>query len=186
MTFIKLERKCLLGRGPFAFRGISGLLLLFTAVIVLCAGPATAQLAGKGEIKGVITDSSGAVVPGAVVTATSTTTGVKVSRTTSNSGDYELSPLNPDIYRVSVTAKGFQTLNQENVHVNALEVSDLSLALTVGSESQSIDVSTAPPQLETSNATLGATMEHDMYSALPIEMGSYGSPISVALRISRS
>ncbi len=176
MTFIKLERKCLLGREPFAFRGISGLLLLFTAVIVLCAGPATAQLAGKGEIKGVITDSSGAVVPGAVVTATSTTTGVKVSRTTSNSGDYELSPLNPDIYRVSVTAKGFQTLNQENVHVNALEVSDLSLALTVGSESQSIDVSTAPPQLETSNATLGATMEHDMYSALPIEMGSYGSP----------
>ena len=48
--------------------------------------------------------------------------------------------------------------------------------LTVGSESQSIDVSAAPPQLETSNATLGATMENDVYSALPIEMGAYGQP----------
>ena len=95
---------------------------------------------------------------------------------TSSSGDFDLSPLNPDIYRVTVTAKGFQTLTQENVHVNALEVSDLKLALTVGSESQSIDVSAAPPQLETSNATLGATMEKEMYSALPIEMGAYGQP----------
>ena len=77
---------------------------------------------------------------------------------------------------MTITAKGFQALTQENVHVNALEVADLKLTLTVGSESQSVDVSAAPPQLETSNATLGATMEHDMYSALPIEMGSYGSP----------
>ena len=48
--------------------------------------------------------------------------------------------------------------------------------MTVGSETQTVDVSTAPPQLETSNATLGATMENDLYSALPIEMGAYGQP----------
>ena len=52
----------------------------------------------------------------------------------------------------------------------------MKLTLTVGSETQTVDVSTAPPQLETSNATLGATMENDLYSALPIEMGAYGNP----------
>ena len=116
------------------------------------------------------------MIPNAVVTATSTTTGTKFSRTTSSSGEFDLSPLNNDIYTVTVTAKGFQSLTQENVHVNALEVADLKLILTVGAETQTITVSTAPPQLETSNATLGATMENDLYSALPIEMGAYGNP----------
>ena len=176
MTYVKIQSEATARRGASNARVFCGMLLLLVAISLLWNSPATAQLAGKGEIKGTVTDSTGAVVPGAVVTATSTSQGTKLSRTTSNSGEFDLTPLNADIYSVSVTAKGFQTLNQENVHVNALEVADLSLTLTIGSESQSVDVSAAPPQLETSNATLGATMENDMYSALPLEMGSYGSP----------
>jgi Carboxypeptidase regulatory-like domain/TonB dependent receptor-like, beta-barrel len=176
MTFNKIDRQATVRRGTPNVRVFSGLLVFLIAVVLLWSSPASAQLAGKGEIKGVVTDSSGAVVPGATVTATSTTQGTKFTRTTSNSGDFDLTPLNPDIYTVTITAKGFETLTQQDVHVNALEVSDLKLALTVGSESQSINVSAAPPQLETSNATLGATMENDVYSALPIEMGAYGQP----------
>jgi len=176
MTFSKIQRQATLRRGTSSIPVFSGLLLLLTAIVLLWSASATAQLAGKGEIKGTVTDSTGAVIPGAVVTATATSTGVAVTRTTSNAGEFDLTPLNNDIYRVTVTAKGFQTLTQENVHVNALEVSDLKLTLTIGSESQSVDVSAAPPQLETSNATLGATMENDLYSALPIEMGAYGQP----------
>jgi hypothetical protein len=176
MTFSTIQTQPTLRRGLFNVRVLSGLLVLLTAVALLWSTSASAQLAGKGEIKGIVTDTSGAVVPGATVTATSTTQGTTFTRVTSNAGEFDLSPLNPDIYKVTVTAKGFQTLNQENVHVNALEVADLKLSLTVGTESQSIDVSAAPPQLETSNATLGATIEHDLYSALPIEMGAYGQP----------
>jgi hypothetical protein len=176
MTFDNTERQTTLRRGTSNVRVFSGLLVLFVAIVLLWGSTASAQLTGKGEIKGVVTDPSGAVVPGAMVTATSTTQGTKIARTTSSSGDFDLPSLNPDIYRVTITAKGFQTLTQENVHVNALEVSDLPLTMTIGSESQSIDVSTAPPALETSNATLGATMENDVYSALPIELGSYASP----------
>jgi hypothetical protein len=172
----KIQRQVTPRRGASSIRVFSGCLALLTAMVLLLNSPANAQLSGKGEIKGTVTDSSGAVVPNATVTATSSTQGTKLSRTTSNSGDFDLTPLNPDVYRITVTADGFQTLNQDNVHVNALEVSDLKLALTVGSESQNIEVSTVPPQLETSNATLGATMENDVYSALPIEMGAYGQP----------
>jgi hypothetical protein len=170
------NKKFTLGRGPLNDRVFTRLLLVLTAVALLWGSSANAQLSGRGEIKGTVTDSTGAVVPGATVTATSTTTGVKLTRTTSDAGEFDLTPLNNDIYTVTTTAKGFQTLTQENVHVNALEVADLKITLTVGSETQTVDVSTAPPQLETSNATLGATMENDLYSALPIEMGAYGNP----------
>src|SRR3984885_10868072 len=176
MTFNKIQRQATLRRGTSSVRALYGLLLFLAAFVLLSSTSANAQLAGKGEIKGVVVDSTGAVIPGALVTATSTTTGTKITRTTSSSGDFDLTPLNPDIYSLTVTAKGFETLNQQDVHVNALEVSDLKLAMTVGTESQTVDVSAAPPQLEVSNATLGATIENDMYSALPVEMGAYGQP----------
>ena len=153
-------------------------LTLFLVVIVVFAGVASArgQLAGKGSIRGSVTDPSGAVVPGAEVVATSTSRGTSLTAKSSSSGDYELSPLDADIYTVTVTASGFATLKQEDVHVNSLEVSNVNIVLKVGSEGESVTVSSAPPQLETSNATLGATMENDLYSALPLEMGAYGNP----------
>lgn len=83
--------------------------ILLAAAVLFCISPASAQLSGKGEIKGIVTDPSGAVVSGAVVTATSTTRNIKVTRTTTSSGDYDLSPLDPGSYTVVVTAQGFQT-----------------------------------------------------------------------------
>ena len=152
----------------------------FLAVLLMVAGiggsVACAQLSGKGEIKGTVTDPTGAVVANATVTATAVATGVSMSRTTSSSGDYDISPLEPGVYTVTVTATGFEKQTQANLQVNALEIRDYDAKLTVGSANETVTVTSAPPQLETSNATLGATMEQDMYSALPIEMGAYGSP----------
>src|SRR5438309_3713297 len=149
----KIQRQATPRRGNSNVRACSGFLALLTAIVLLLNSSASAQLSGKGEIKGVVTDSSGAVVPDATVTATSTTQGTKFTRTTSSSGDFDLTPLNPDVYTVTVTRAGFQTVAQENVHVNALEIADIKIVLTVGLESQTVNVSAAPPQLETSNAT---------------------------------
>ena len=150
-------------------------LLVLLAAVLICGSPARAQLAGKGEIKGTVTDPSGAVVPSATVVATSTSRGTKFTTQSSSSGDFSVSPLDPDIYTLTVSATGLATTTQQNIHVNALEVANVNVSLTIGSESQTVTVSAAPPALETSNATLGATMENDMYSALPIQMGAYGS-----------
>ncbi|MDE3105067.1 MAG: carboxypeptidase regulatory-like domain-containing protein [Acidobacteriota bacterium] len=162
-----------MSRSSCAVPAASWLLGIF-AVLLLAVLPAGAQLAGKGEITGVVTDPTGAVVPNATITAVSATRVTKTTVTSSASGQYIISPLDPDIYTVTVTASGFETVRQENVHVNAMEVADVPVQLTVGSSSQSVTVSTAPPALETTNATLGSTMENEMYSALPIEMGAYG------------
>src|SRR5215471_13975709 len=105
-------------------------LLLIGIAILLNGIPLTAQLSGKGSIKGSVTDPSGAVVPNATITATSTTRGTKLMVTSTGSGDYNLSPLDPDIYTVTVKAAGFSTTTQQNVHVNALEVSDLNIGLS--------------------------------------------------------
>src|SRR5215469_7372728 len=152
------------------------LLVIIAAVVLVWGMPAGAQLSGKGSIKGAVTDPTGAVVPNATDVATSTTRGTSLTATSTSSGDYELSPLDADVYTVTVKAPGFATTTQENVHVNSLEVSNVNVTMKVGSETESVTVSSAPPQLETSNATLGATMENDLYSALPIEMGAYGNP----------
>jgi len=161
-------------------------LLLIGMAVLLSSIPLNAQLAGKGSIKGSVTDPTGAMVPNATITATSTTRGTKLTVTSTAAGDYNLSPLDPDIYTVTVKAGGFSTTTQPNVHVNALEVSDVNIALNVGSENETVTVSSAPPEIETSNATLGGTMENELYSSLPIEMGAYGSPTSAALRILHS
>ena len=146
------------------------------AVLLCCLASAFAQLGGKGEVKGTVKDAMGAVVPNATLTATENSTGVHVVRKTNSAGDYDLSPLDPGIYTIVVTAAGFETETQIDVHVNALEIEDYNPVLRVGAATENITVTSAPPMLETSNATLGATMENDMYSALPLQMGGYGQP----------
>lgn len=135
---------------------------------------AIAQVEGNGVIQGTITDTTGAVIPGATVAATDVATGVKTTRQTTNAGFYVLSPLPPGEYTVSVSAKGFQTKVQEHVTVDALSVVGLNLALSVGQTTQQITVSAAPPQLNTTNGTLGVTISNKAYTSLPLAMS--GSP----------
>lgn len=146
------------------------LLVLF----LLATSSANAQLAGKGAVSGKVADSSGAAIPNATITATNTNNNVATKTTSTGEGDYSLPALDPGIYTVTVTAAGFTKLEQQNVHVNALETQVYNPALAVGSSTETVTVTSAPPSLETSNATLGATMEQEMYAALPLQMNAGG------------
>jgi hypothetical protein len=144
--------------------------------VLMCAGTAMAQLSGKGAITGTVADKTGAVIPGALIAATNDATGITVTTTSTGAGDFTFSNLDAGIYSVTTSAKGFEKLAQKNIHVNAMEAQAYSPVLTVGGADVVITVSAAPPQLETSNAALGSTMENEMYSELPVMMGAYGSP----------
>jgi len=150
--------------------------LVLLVIAMMAPFCANAQMTGKGAIAGTVADSTGAVIPGATVAATNTATAITVTTTTTATGNYNFSNLDPAIYTVSTSAKGFEKLTQTGIHVNALETQTYNPLLTVGGSSVEITVTTALPQLETTNATVGATMENEMYSELPIEMGSFGSP----------
>jgi hypothetical protein len=146
---------------------VAGLLALTTA---------QAQLSGKGAVSGTVLDPTGAAVPGATIVITNNSTKVETRATSTGSGDYSVTTLDPGKYTITVSAQGFETQTQKNVEVNALETQTYSPKLTLGASTEVVTVSTAPPQLETTSAQLGATLENDMYSALPIEMGANGQP----------
>jgi len=149
--------------------------LIALGIFALLAGqPLRAQIAGEGAIEGTVTDKSGAVVPHAKVTATNTATGVQVTRETTGSGDYSISPLQAGDYNVEAVAKGFQRLLQENVQVDALAKVGLNLKLSVGADNTTITITDAPPFLDTTNATIGGTIENELYTNLPLSMG--GAP----------
>jgi hypothetical protein len=134
----------------------------------LLAPALRAQTAGEGGIQGTVTDSTGAVVPRATVVATNVATGIKTTQVSTSAGLYDIAPLLPGIYTVTATAAGFQKFKQENMDVQALHLTGLNIALQVGSASTEVTVTTAPPQLQTTNATLGGTIESNEYMALPL------------------
>lgn len=157
---------------------------LLLPVILLCFGfapGAFAQTGGEGGIQGTVTDSTGAAIPNATVTVTNNATGVATKRETTGAGLYTISPILPGTYTVTTTAQGFQTVTQKNLTVNALAMTPLDITLTVGSAATEVTVTSAPPQLETTNATLGLTIENTAYAALPLQMnGAQRDPTAFA------
>lgn len=137
---------------------------------LLIVGSATAQVAGSGSIQGTVTDPSGAAVVGATVVATNVETGVETNRKTNETGLFVLSPLQPGTYSVTVKAEGFQTFAQHNIEVVALGTVGLNPKLELGLATQTVTVEAAPPQLHTDDATLGTSMENEIYAALPLQM----------------
>jgi hypothetical protein len=146
--------------------------LLSVAVVAVLPLAIMAQMGGTGTVQGVVSDPSGAVVPAAEVTATNEATQVKTTRQTTDAGYYVLSPLPAGQYTVSVVAKGFQTAVQQHLMVDALATIGLNIALQVGSSSESVTVTSAPPVVNTSDARVGQTVRNELYTALPLAMGN--------------
>ncbi|HJZ80144.1 MAG TPA: carboxypeptidase-like regulatory domain-containing protein, partial [Pyrinomonadaceae bacterium] len=147
-------------------------LLLLSAFALFAPSRALAQIGGTGSIQGVITDATGAVIPGATVTATNLATGVKTIRQTTGAGFYVLTPLPPGEYTVAVSATGFRPLEQEKVIVDALSTVGLNLTLQVGAANETVTVTSAPAQLNTSDPRLGVTIRNELYTNLPLAMGT--------------
>lgn len=145
-----------------------------TALLVslLAGGHAGAQIGGSGSIQGTVSDPTGAAVPGARVTATNTATNNVTRQQTGSSGFYSLAALTPGTYTVDVTAPGFSHLSQQQVVVDALSVATINLTLTVGAAADVVTVTDEPPQLDTSDATLGLVVRNEEYAALPLAMNA--------------
>ncbi len=144
------------------------------ATALLFSLPATlkAQTAGEGTISGTVTDTTGAVVPSATVTATNNATNVATQRVSSSAGTFTIAPVHPGLYTLTVEAPGFRTLKQENLQVDALGVLTVNPVMTVGATTETVEVTAAPPVLDTSTATLGLTIENTTYSNLPLQMNN--------------
>jgi hypothetical protein len=139
---------------------------------VLFSVPAFCQIGGTGTIRGVITDPTGAVVPGATVVATNGGTQLRNTGQTTEAGVYTISPLAAGEYTVTVTKEGFQTYVQQRVTVDALSTVGLNFTLKLGSANEQVTVVDQPPQLDTVDARVGQTLPSDVYMSLPLFMGN--------------
>ena len=156
----------------FSIRSKYPLLVFLHALVCffLLAGGGRRCLAqsDQGSITGLVQDATGAVVPNAAVTLTNTDTGLTVQSTTDSSGNYIFSPLKIGHYKVQVTAPGFQTTVQENIEVNIQERSAINLTLQPGSASTEVEVTAAPPLLQTENSSTGQVIEAKTINDTPL------------------
>src|SRR6185295_16913856 len=132
---------------------------------------AAAFAQGSGTIQGTITDSSGAIIPGATVIARNVNTGVETTRQTTAAGLYVLAPLTPGEYTIKASAVGFQTISNDHIIVEALATIGLNLELKVGSASEQVTVEATASTLRTEDVVLGQTMQNNVYNSLPLAMG---------------
>jgi outer membrane receptor protein involved in Fe transport len=114
-------------------------LVLFAALLAVCAPAASAQEI-TGSIRGTVKDSTGAVVQGATVTATSPSLVRPIEVTTDESGGYYFGRLPSGLYSISVSQSGFATIKQDNINVQLGRELSLELTLTAGGVSEVVDV----------------------------------------------
>jgi hypothetical protein len=145
---------------------------LFSLAAVL---PLAAQIGGTGSIEGTVSDPSGAVIPAATVEATSVATAVTTTRQTTAAGYYVISALPAGEYRLKFSAAGFQSLLQEHVVVDALGTTAVNIKMSIGSANEQVTIVDRPPDLDTADASMSQTIRNDVYTSLPLTMGTGGA-----------
>jgi hypothetical protein len=127
-----------------------------------------AQSAGTGEIRGTITDQTGAVVPGASVVVRSLDTGAERNLTTNEAGIYLAPLLQPGRYQVTVTKQGFSQLKRENLTLEVGQTLAVDLSLPVKEAQASITVSSETGLVETQKFDVGQTISQTYVENLPL------------------
>lgn len=143
--------------------------LLAVVVCVFALRPMQAQT--TGSILGTVTDTSGAVVPNAKVTAVSNQQGVTRSVTTNASGAYILPQLPLGTYTVGVEAEGFQRFTNTAITVDVDQSVRVDAALHPGRVNEEVTVSSAPPQVDTHSDTVSAIIPQVLVNDLPTSTG---------------
>lgn len=141
--------------------------LLITFALCMTRLPVIAQM-DQGTITGTVSDSSGAVIPGAQVTLISNDTGFTLNTTSDGSGIYIFPPVKIGQYTITASAQGFKTTSQEHITLNIGQRLNVSLTLLPGEVSQTVTVSSLPPLLQTQSATVGEVLSTRTINNIPL------------------
>src|SRR5438309_424602 len=147
---------------------------------LVCSFPgAEAQQATAG-ITGTVTDASGAAIVGAAVTAHDMIRNTSWVARTNGAGEYVLPDLPVGTYRVTVQANGFETAVRSNVELVLDQRPRLDFQMRVGSVDQSVEVSSAPPLLQTETMQLGSVISGRSTVEIPLATRNYSELTELA------
>ncbi|MEZ5393177.1 MAG: TonB-dependent receptor [Bryobacterales bacterium] len=122
----------------------------------------------RGRVQGVVSDTSGAVIPGAAVTLRNVNTNVSTDRQTNEVGAYVFDFVLPGTYELKVEVDGFRSFVQQNILVQTRADITVNAALEVGAVAETITVEEAPVAVSFNSTTMETTLDTKMANELPI------------------
>ena len=140
-------------------------------VLLLCL-PLCSQ-GNFGRIMGTVTDQSGGTVSGATVTVVDTERGVTKALVTNDAGEYNAPNLTPGAYKVRAESKGFKVFERQNIVLEVGKEVRVDATLQPGDQNQTITITESIPLVETTNATLGGTLNTSDIADLPLNGRDY-------------
>jgi Carboxypeptidase regulatory-like domain/TonB dependent receptor-like, beta-barrel len=146
--------------------GVASTLCVLIAVLLLCL-PLYSQ-GETGTILGTVTDQTGGAIAGATVTITDTQRGTVRTLKTDQSGSYNAPNLTPSPYTVRAEDKGFKAFERQNVVLEVAGSIRVDATLQPGEQTQTVTVTEAVPLIQTTNATLGGTLQNQAIENLPL------------------
>ncbi len=145
------------------FSLLAGAILAFGPFVSMSSAQVT-----RATISGVVTDPTGAAIPGATVTATNVGTNEKGTAVSAVDGNYTITELNPGTYAITVTATGFATLQENGINVDVAARLGMNFQLEVGKTSTIVEVNAAAPMVETTNSAISDVVSGTMIVDLPL------------------
>jgi hypothetical protein len=139
---------------------------LFVCLVAVLSGSAWGQ--NKASLRGTVTDQSGGVVVGAKVTLTNTGTGVARNTTTGSDGSYLFDLVGVGTYKLAVDKPGFSNFLQDGIVLELNQNGRQDVALKVGQENQTVEVTSNVVQVDTTGAVLGKVENQRMINDLPL------------------
>src|SRR5690242_9147618 len=127
-----------------------------------------AQGSYRAQLRGVVADSSGAVIRDAKVTITDIGTSVSTSGRTNDKGEYFFTGLRPSTYSVKAEAQGFRAQEQTNVVLAVDQQTTINFTMTPGALTTAVEVNTAAPLLDTESPTLGTDVTNQYIKNIPL------------------
>ena len=143
---------------------VPGLVLMLCAVIGLLPAPAQAQTA---ELRGIVADHSGAVLPGVTVTILNEATGVDRTIVTDNQGSFRAPALQPGTYTIKSELMGFGR-DLRRVTMTVGEVAELRIGLSVGGLAETVEVTASAVTIETTKSDLSGVVTQEQVAELPV------------------
>ncbi|HLJ14911.1 MAG TPA: carboxypeptidase-like regulatory domain-containing protein [Bryobacteraceae bacterium] len=143
-------------------------ILFATAVLSFFGGWRARAQVDTGEILGTIRDPTGGVVPGAKVMLTNEGTSVSVSTVSHQDGTYIFTPVRIGVYTISAGFQGFQTARHLHVSVNIQQQVVVDFSLQPGNVTETVEVTAAPPLLQTQSGSMGQVVGSQQINDLPL------------------
>jgi hypothetical protein len=159
-------------------------LLAIVACVLLVGRFAFAQT--FGQVTGIVTDSTGGVLPGATITLANTQTGATVTQQANGAGNYVFPNLLPGVYTVKVDMDGFRSAARNNLELQVAQTARVDFKMELGTLSETVQAVGTAPMLNTEDVVIGTVIDNKRILELPLNGRNFLKMVELTPNVSAS